>query len=379
MIQKIGLVLFGGLILSGCSLSSIGTPVVTNQVSPNGVPLANIQKGSIWKSADAGQSFAPQSKVDEKNQITAANVLALSFDPSNTKTLYAGTVDNGIFKTENGAETWTPIVFPPKKIYSFFVDRSRTQVMFASGVLGNHGKIYRTEDGGITWKDVYTEPGDNIVVTAIAQHPRDNNVIFAGTSGGTVVKSTDAGTTWHNVGNKVDGPVLDILFDAKLGFSVYLLVHDVKMYYSSDGGENWQDWETVKLAEEASSKLTSDQVKERQLRIAPTKMIALSTSPNASGVVYAANIGGLYKSTDFGKFWDKVNIIESASKFPIRSIALHPTDPHELSFVSGAVFYKTVDAGKNWLVPPLNIDRAVSVVTYDPLDSKNIYIALRKF
>ena len=377
MLKKLIAVGIGALVLSGCAL----TPNTASKktASPEiRVPMAQIQKGSLWKSSDSGSSFFPKSKVDEKTFITSADILSLAFDPTDSRIIYAGTIDNGIFRSQDGAETWENIPFPPKKIYSYILDHKNPQRMFASGILGNHGKVFRTDDGGASWKDVYTEPGENTVITAIAEHPVDTNVVFAGTNVGTVIKSTDGGNTWKDVGSQVNGPVTVIAFDVKLKFSVYLLVLSNKMYYSNDGGKKWQDWESLKRKEEEKMKLTAKEKETRDKKKAPDSPLSLSVSPVDSGVLYMANIGGLYKSTDYGKFWTAINIIESAGKFPIRAIALHPTDKNEMAFVSGAVFYKTKSGGVTWFVTPLNIDRGVSVLKYDTYDPNNIYFGLRK-
>ena len=384
----------GTFILSGCTipLPASLSPATTTSGAPT--------KGSLWRTSDGGQTFEVKSTIDEKTSITKADILSIAYHPEKQGTIYVGSIDNGIFKTEDAGEQWTPIAFPPKKIYSFILDRNDPDNrMFASGVVGEWGKIFRTDDGGTEWKEVYTEPGVQANVTALSQHPTDINVIFAGTSTGTVVKSTDAGETWKNVGNKIEGTVSDILFDASEKFTTYLLTFGQKLYYSRDGGVVWLDWEKEKQEEvaalqkragEASSsgnskeserlqKESSKLSTRNQTNKMPTGIISIATDPTRSGVIYAGTSNGFFKSTDFGKYWNEINIIESAKKFPIRSIAVNPKNPDEIVFVAGKAFYKSIDGGQTWFVTGMTVDRGASFVSYDPFDSQYLFVGLRNF
>ena len=390
---------FFSLALSGCSIAPQTPKTDTGPSVPGGLSQ-KIEKGSIWKSDDGGVTFVPRSKVNETTNIENSDILSIAYHPTKPMSVFVGTVDNGIFATDNGGDTWKQILFPPKRIYSFIPDwNDPDKRMFATGVLGEQGKMFRTDDGGENWKDVYSEPGPGTFLPALAQHFSDRNVIFAGTSAGTVVKSVDGGDTWRNIGNKVDGAVSDIVFDAKKKMVTYLLVFEKKLYYSPDGGTRWLDWEEEKQNEvsalrdaatelarkgdkegaerkrEQASKL-SDRNKENKM---PSGIASVASDPTVSGTIYISAKGGFYRSTDFGKYWYEINIIESAKKFPIRSIAVNPKNPKEIVFVSGRVFYKSINGGETWAITSLDVDRDAAFVAYDPFDSKYLLIGLRSF
>ena len=107
--------------------------------------------------------------------------------------------------------------------------------------------------------------------------------------------------------------------------------------------------------------------------------MSLTADPRISGLVYAGTTNGLYRSTDFGKFWDPVNVIESVKKFPIRDLAIHPNNSDELVFSAGKAFYKSLNRGGTWAVSSLNIDRSVSVLVYDPQKPGTLYFGLRQY
>lgn len=371
MLKKSLTLVAAAFLLSGCTIQlpfSVPTPAGSEQ--PADVFGKKIQSGSVWKSTDSGQTFEVKSRVDEKQSITKADVLALSFHPNDSNILYIATADHGIFKSMDAGEYWEQIVFPPKKIYSFILDRNDPDNrMFASGTIGNVGKIFRTDDGGTDWRAVYTEPGTGVVITILAQHPRDTNVLFAGTSAGTVVKSTDSGETWRNVGQTLDGPITEIAFDAVEPMSIYALSINKKIYYSDNGGVNWIDQTQVTNTNQNAPATTSNG--------GPDMALSITADPIVSGRLYATKNGGLFRSDDFTRTWNKVNIIESAEKFPVRTVVINPRNSQEIIFSAGSAFYRSTNGGDTWAVVDLYIDRTVSVLAYDPADPSVIYMALR--
>lgn len=387
--------------LSGCSLPTAQKP----KEAPAGPEIpggfsAKIERGSLWKTGDSGQTFEVKSQVDATTRVEKADILSIAYHPKKPGTIYVSTVEHGILKTEDGGERWEQIPFPPKRIYSFILDRNDPDNrMLASGVLGDWSKIFRTEDGGRNWSEVYTEPGKKTLISALSQHSRDMNVIFAGTSAGTVVKSVDGGNTWKNIGNKLDGTVADIAFDAERPLTTYLLMLGKKLYYSPDGGKSWLDWEEEKkkevrvLQDRAAELVRNDRrdqadilrkqsqelSKRNQENRMPGGIISIAVDPTRSGTIYAGTSRGLYRSPDYGKYWYELNIIESAKKFPIRSIAIDPKNSQEIVFVAGKAFYRSVNGGDTWAVTGLNVDRDASFVSYDPFDSKYLFLGLRSF
>ncbi|NTW15074.1 MAG: hypothetical protein HGA38_01750 [Candidatus Moranbacteria bacterium] len=356
------------LMLSGCSSSQTPSDGQKSLI-PEGLVSKN-EKGSVWKSDDGGESFHVSSTVDATRSIDKADILSISFHPTKPMSVILGTVNDGVFKTEDGGDTWMPIAFPPKRIYSFIIDRKDPDNrMFVSGVVNGHGKIFRTDDDGTAWHEVYSEPGENTFISSLAQDPFDAAVIYAGTSAGTLLKSGDAGATWGNVSvpDTGTGIVADIVFDPKRRGSVSFLSYTNKMYHSDDGGATWIDWDQVRR---------NDRSLENQQT--PNQMLTLVADPSVSGTLYAGTgSSGMYRTTDNGRTWTKINIIESAEKFPIKSIAVDPKDPRRIVFVAGKAFYRSTDGGSTWSVTALNSDRSASVAAYDPFDSRFVFVGLR--
>lgn len=371
---SLGLLALVGLFLSGCTLTPPKVGNGGNNTDGGRSPFqSGAVPGSIWRSSDGGQTFEPKVTVDEKRRITTADILDISFltrdpqgepNPKRAPSVFVATIDDGIFKSNDSGDSWEPRNFPPKKVYRFTADTVNPDRMFATGVVGGRGKIFRTKDGGATWQDVYTEPGAGTVLTSLVQAPNAPETIFAGTSVGTVVRSMDSGDTWKNIGTNIDGPITEIAFDATLPNRLYALAFEKEIYRSDDNGLTWMN----PLQNGASG----------DGGVTPGNMIALIPDPSISGMLYTGTKMGFYRSKDAGQSWEKLNIIESAEQFSIRAFAINPKNSNEIVFVAGRTFYKSVNNGDTWTVIPLDVDREVSVIAYDPFDPSVLYLGLRK-
>ncbi len=352
MLKKFILVLVSALVLSGCSI---------------GIPSdLGVAGGSVWKSFDAGATFLPKVTVSDTQRISAADVVSLVFDPRDPQILYIGTREHGIFKTSDGAEHWEQLTFPPIKTYGLAIDQNDGDRLYAGGVYGDIAKLYRSDDAGKNWKEIYTEPGKGAVITVLGSSPDVPEVLYAGTSAGVVIKSTNAGETWKNV-LTAKGPVTKILFRKGTPEKVTLLVLNQGVAVSADGGVTWN--------EHAAGDSMMVDTKGASVQ----NITTITADPSVVDTLYAGAANGLFKSHDNGKSWQAMDIIESSKKFPIRSVATNPFNPSEIVYASGNAFYRSVDGGVRWATTQLEIDRGVSIIEYEPGNAGIIYFALRKF
>jgi photosystem II stability/assembly factor-like uncharacterized protein len=383
--------------------SPLPTPPATPPAAPAAAPLASsnlttmVYKDSVLRSTDGGETFETYFKIATTSRIGIADVLSIAFHPLTKDKVVVTTYQDGLFFNAGRENEWAPISFPPKQIYSFILDKKNPDHrVFASGVVDKNGRIFRTDTAGENWKAVYAEPGQGTYVSALAQHPKKFLFILAGTSGGTLIKSLDGGDTWVNVGQKISGVISNFGFDSAKESFMYLLAYQSKIYHSTNSGNEWLNWEEEKVKEvnklkeqavsltkqgdKVGAKRLQDQatalVKRNTENKAPSGAVLIVADPIKSGTIYAGTTNGLYRSTDYGKYWNKMNIIESAGGFSIRSIAINPKNAKEISFVSGKTFYKSTNDGVTWATVPLDNSRNASFVAYDPFDTKTIFIGM---
>ncbi|MDZ7313007.1 MAG: hypothetical protein ONB45_17205 [candidate division KSB1 bacterium] len=125
-------------------------------------------------------------------------------DPTRAKIFWAGTEDDGVFRSDDGGETWQPFNHGAQlvTVYTIAIDPKNPDTIY----LGTHeGGVYRSDDGGKSWQQKITGL-KNLVVHALAILPSNPKIVFAGTINGGLYRSTDGGETWE-FNSQEDGQV----------------------------------------------------------------------------------------------------------------------------------------------------------------------------
>ena len=190
-------------------------------------------------------------------------------------------------------------------------------------------------------------------------HPTNNQIIYAGTAGGGVWKSNDAGTTFNPIFDDHSQSIGAVAIDPNNPDNVIYVgtgetwtrnsvSYGDGLYKSTDGGSNWK-----KLGFDKSERIAN-----------------IIVNPKNSNEVYVAVLGalwsdsderGVYKSSDAGETWKKILYIDE--KTGAADMTMDPKDPSILyasmwefrrtawSFSSGgdnSALYKSSDAGETW-------------------------------
>jgi len=228
------------------------------------------------------------------------------------------------------------------------------------------GGIWKTENGGLTWKPVFDDQ-DVSSIGSLALSVSDPNIVWVGTGeanirssisiGNGIYKSVDGGKTWRHMGLRNTGRIgrviidpsnPDIVFAAALGHS-YGPQQERGVYRTTDGGETW---ERVLFTDEntGASEIAMDPCNPRNL-IAGMWPLEIKTWQRTSG----GPNGGLFKSTDGGATWKKLFVglpepptgniaVAYAPSNPNRVYALIETDQYEFK----GVLWGSEDGGDTW-------------------------------
>jgi photosystem II stability/assembly factor-like uncharacterized protein len=177
-------------------------------------------------SRDGGRSWTPSGAgVDGLERVES-----LAFDPSDPRTLYAGTWRQA-FRTRDGGATWSRIasgMVLDATIYSWDLDAKDPRDIWVSTC----GWVYRTEDGGDRWTR-FQQGFTNRRSHAVRRDPTRPGVIYAATVGG-LHRSIDGGKSWERV-SRESLVVTALALDPRTG-RLYVGSEGEGVFTSDDGG-----------------------------------------------------------------------------------------------------------------------------------------------
>jgi photosystem II stability/assembly factor-like uncharacterized protein len=189
--------------------------------------------------------------------IHDTGVRCLAVDPADQARVYAGTLDDGLFRSRDGGETWEQAGggIPHQRIMSIaFAPHASPDGPSTVYVGTEPSSLYRSDDDGRTWRDLAalrdlpSQPSWSFPprpwtshVRAIALHPQDPDTLYVGIELGGVMVSRDAGETWED---RKPGS-----YDDCHALATHPLAPD-RVYEAGGGGVAWsrdagRTWETA--------------------------------------------------------------------------------------------------------------------------------------
>ncbi|MEP1032008.1 glycosyl hydrolase [Ekhidna sp.] len=258
------------------------------------------------------------------------------------------------------------------------------------------GGIWKTNDAGISWKNISDGQLKTGTVGAIAVSESDPNVIYVGmgehavrgvmtSSGDGVYKSTDAGKTWKHLGLEKSMHISDVIIHPKDPDIVFIAVQGALygstkergVYKSIDGGITWR--KVLYVAENSgASSLSMDMNNPRILYAAMWQHQRYPWTVSSGGPN-----SGLYKSVDAGETWEKMEegLPEEFGKSGISVSRANSNRVFAIVEAEGkkSGLYRSDDAGKKWT--QINSDRVLITRSWyymevfaDPQDENKVYV-----
>jgi photosystem II stability/assembly factor-like uncharacterized protein len=197
----------------------------------------------------------PSLPVRPNESYSVAERSGVYYDPRYANHIYVG-LENKVYKSTDGGLSFEVIhTFPGAngRIYEMEISRSNPDVIY--GVYNQNGgywdpcKIWKSEDGGITWNPTATDPTGNNRRFRISVHPEDENTVWLctprGDNGHKVFNTTNGGDTWINkTTSNLDGEdVTDILYQGGTNDLVYVTSQYGVLYWDT-AQNNWIDYST---------------------------------------------------------------------------------------------------------------------------------------
>lgn len=279
--------------------------------------------------------------AEMSGRITCIDAVA-----KNTRTVYVGTAGGGVWKSTNAGTTFNP--------------------------------VFDKYCQSVGWLAIDQKNPETVWVGTGESNMRNSVSVGCG-----LYKSTDGGSNWRNLGFDTCEHISKVIIDPNNSDVVYVAVpgalwSDSKtrgLYKTTDGGKSWK-----KI-------LYTD---------AKTGCADIAIDPKNSDVLYASmwqfrrtthsfNSGGpgsaLYKSTDGGKTWKKIQKGIEEGELGRMCIAISPTETNKIFLVAeskSSAMYGSTNGGESWEKKSATQNVTwrpfyFSLIVVDPTDPKRIY------
>ncbi|MFB6146479.1 MAG: WD40/YVTN/BNR-like repeat-containing protein [Halobacteriaceae archaeon] len=289
-------------------------------------------------------------------RLTDHDLECVAADPRRPDRVFAGTFDGGLYRSTDGGEQFDRVgaATLPEAVMSLAVDPTDPDVLWAGT---EPSRVYRSTDGGRTWRE---RPGltdlpsseewsfpprpDTHHVRWIEVDPADPDHLYVGIEAGALVQTRDAGATWTDRvdGSRRDNHTLAVHPDAPE--RVWSAAGD-GYAVSRDAGRTWEhpqaglehrycwslaldpaDPDTVLLSAASGAgdahghgdpesyvyrkrgEEPWERLDDRGLPTGEGVLRAVLARGDAPGEVYAANNHGVYRTTDAGDRWQRLDV-----------------------------------------------------------------------
>ena len=411
-------------ILKGIELRSVGPALATGRVQDVEIDPRNPSVwyvatafGGLWKTTNRGITFTPI--FDDQGSFTLCCVVV---DPKDSNVVWVGSGENssqrsahfgdGVYKSTDAGETWKNVGLQTSEhIGKILVDprNSNTVYVASQGPLwsaGGERGLYKTIDGGVTWKAVLTISPDtgisdavfdtknpDILYASAYQRRRAVGQMIGGGPEGGIFKTTNAGKTWTKLSNglpKDDVGRVALGVDPRNPKRVYALisakgprgrgglaqvvtdspsgpvVDEAGFYRSDDAGATWQRiGRTVPNPGRggrggARGALGAQGARGGQRAQGPPAAAEgpgdwyrgggaayyqeIFVDPYRPDTIYSVNTN-LERSTDGGRRWRQTNWEETGMHVDHHVVEFDPTDRNHILIGNDGGLYETYDEG----------------------------------
>jgi photosystem II stability/assembly factor-like uncharacterized protein len=319
------------------------------------VVYAGRSTGGVFKSSDGGSTWG-----EANDGLAAVIPQALAVPEAEPDIVYAYTYEQGLLKSQNGGRSWMWLRgraggTPSPEMLA--VDPFLSTRLYLGHRCHHFLCLYVSEDAGATWREVTTTvpitlSGMEIDMDVVAPHPSVPGRIVAGMtlyppdpadplSGGVFV-SDDYGESWEYgwpPPTEPFSPVVVIAYDATDPNLVYAGTGGTGLWKSTDLGETWR---TVPISG----------------ALPPVGIASIAPHPDASRTVYVRLYSTaatpnpeaeLYVSRNAGTTWVQLGDVEQSGG--LWFVPPQPGKPPYVLYTVSAVdgLYRSYDGGQNWL------------------------------
>lgn len=385
--------IFSSKTFDAMEMRNIGPAYMSGRISDIAVDQSDpstwytaVASGGIWKTTNAGTTWKP---IFDKQAVFSTGDVTI--DPSNSDIIWVGTGENnggrhisfgdGVYKSTDGGDTWENMgLKKSERISDIIIHPTNSNIVWVSAqgplwTSGGERGLYKTTDGGKTWKQVLKTEDEWTGVTSLLIDPRNPNKLYAATwsrqrtiaayvgtgAGAGIHTSDDGGETWTKLKSGLPKGNM-----GKIGMAISPMNPDVLyatietdnrkggFYRSENRGASWQE-----MSDEVGG------------GTGPHYYQEIFADPHQFDRVYiASNYSKV--SNDGGKTWTPINT--KRKHVDDHAFAFHPTDPDFVLIGSDGGIYMSHDRMENFrFMANLPLTQFYKVAPDDSLPFYNVY------
>lgn len=370
--------------LGGNLADAFARPLVNDPQQPDRV-FAVLPQG-IAKTTDGGSTWSLLA-----NPLRDLPIRSLVIADKNT--LYAGTA-RGVMKSSDDGTTWQVLDtgFVATIVHQLLASKQPPQVLAATAF-----GVYRTTDRGDTWLESrgLTDP----YVLCLTQNPAAPHEVYAGTWNSSVFVSRDHGATFTRVAENVanHAPISSLLVQSIAGQNPVIWAGTLGngLLRSTDAGQTWQPQTNglngvtrvttltatpthlYATTERGLYRLALNQAPTLWTSLAPSlpteEASALVFDPQRPQILYAGFASNrIYRSDDGGTRWSPSGAFPAPAR--LKTLALNPAMPSVIYAGTDRGVFRSEDSGSTWSLANegLSLNALVQTIVIDPIASEYV-------
>lgn len=252
----------------------------------------------IYQSQDNGKTWQKKNK-----NLDNLNLSDIKISPQNDSILFAIGNEKDLYKSDNRGETWTKVISDKTKITSLNFAPENEQIILAGD---NKGNLLSSSDRGKTWSKTYQF---NNQINSLVFSPNFNvdNRIFIATNKDGIFQGKLNDKSFQPLNQGLSELLIEdiaiLKTDSPENFTLFASTYNQGIFKLEKNQQTWQ---------ETSQGLTKDRQAD-QLKLPHFSKIALSSNFSQEPTIFLAGFNGLFQSKDGGQKWQELETLSTGS------------------------------------------------------------------
>lgn len=333
-------------------------------------------------SPDGGAAWKASEFAGDKKTVLPSTILDIASDPADPVVMFAATLGGGLWKSTDAGAHWAAALDtgnalnPAADVYKIAISQTRPATMYLAVMQGGRGRVLKSEDRGVSFRQIYEVPQDRTPVFDLATPPGDAANVMIATGEGRLLESRDGGATWSIV-RAFGEPVVILAPNPVFSAERYAITASGRISKTFDGGATWTTLPDVAgvtggaVAGEIQHPFANWQLGFSS-GAAP---FSFALDPASPGTLYLTRGTELFVSDNGGFTWDKITTLITGTGTTLGGVATDPRNARVVFITAGSDVYKSTDRGHAWSIRELGTTRALKKIYISRQHPDTILIA----